>query len=308
MVDDTHFRHAGLKDRQLLGYYMTEEEGQVLKVMPIDKTLRYTVPFRPLTETLDYFRSVASEDGQRVVINADDGEKFGVWPKTYNSVYEQGWLESFCRMLEEQSSWVTTMHLGTVVDTLPPQGRIYLPTASYSEMMKWALNSVSFLDLERFEQAAQGAAPARAQCDVCAGRVLAEFPGQVSRVQPHAQEDAPRRAPRPERTRCSERNDPEPLLEKLWAGQCNDPYWHGVFGGLYLPNLRLPVYRSLLDAEGQLDKLEARSSIRSRRGGLRLRRLPGDRVESPTLDFCLAPSVRWKPAGTRRQTRERQLA
>src|SRR5512140_2022168 len=104
MVDDTHFRHAGLKDSQLLGYYVTEEEGQVLDVMPIDKMLRYTVPFRPLRETLDYLRSVASEDGRRVVINADDGEKFGVWPKTYNSVYEQGWLESFCRMLEDESS------------------------------------------------------------------------------------------------------------------------------------------------------------------------------------------------------------
>jgi hypothetical protein len=37
--------------------------------------------------------------------------------------------------------------------------------------------------------------------------------------------------------------------EDLYRAQCNDPYWHGVFGGLYLPHLREAVYRHLLDAE-----------------------------------------------------------
>jgi alpha-amylase len=31
--------------------------------------------------------------------------------------------------------------------------------------------------------------------------------------------------------------------------QCNDPYWHGVFGGLYLPHLRQAAYADLLSAE-----------------------------------------------------------
>ena len=26
---------------------------------------------------------------------ADDGEKFGVWPETYRTVYEEGWLDRF---------------------------------------------------------------------------------------------------------------------------------------------------------------------------------------------------------------------
>ncbi len=288
MVDDTHFRHAGLKDRQLLGYYTTEEEGQVLKVMPIDKMLRYTVPFRPLTETLDYFGSVASEDGQRVVINADDGEKFGVWPKTHNSVYEQGWLESFCDMLEEQSSWIRTLHLSTVVDTLPPQGRIYLPAASYSEMMKWALNSVSFLDLERFERQLEEHHLLEPNAMFVRGgywrNFLAKYPESN-----HMHKKMLRIAHRVRDATATGETIPEPLLEKLWAGQCNDPYWHGVFGGLYLPNLRLPVYRSLLDAEGQLDKLQARSSIRVEELDFDCDGFPEIVVESPTLDFCIAP-------------------
>ncbi len=39
---------------------------------------------------------------------------------------------------------------------------------------------------------------------------------------------------------------------ELYKGQCNDPYWHGVFGGLYLPHLRQAAYRHLIEAEKKL--------------------------------------------------------
>jgi alpha-amylase len=51
------------------------------------------------------------------------------------------------------------------------------------------------------------------------------------------------------------------VLDKVWAAQCNDPYWHGIFGGLYLPNLRYPVYKSLIQAEVGLDKLERKPKL-----------------------------------------------
>ena len=41
----------------------------------------------------------------------------------------------------------------------------------------------------------------------------------------------------------------------LLRGQCNDPYWHGVFGGLYSPHLRTAVWRSLEQAETIADGL-----------------------------------------------------
>ncbi|MBN1551485.1 DUF1926 domain-containing protein, partial [bacterium] len=45
--------------------------------------------------------------------------------------------------------------------------------------------------------------------------------------------------------------------DHLWAGQCNCPYWHGVFGGLYLNNIRYAVYSHMIKAETLLDKLAA---------------------------------------------------
>ena len=48
------------------------------------------------------------------------------------------------------------------------------------------------------------------------------------------------------------------MFDALWAGQCNCAYWHGVFGGLYLPHLRQALYRELLSAEMQADKILGR--------------------------------------------------
>src|SRR5207245_1884438 len=42
-------------------------------------------------------------------------------------------------------------------------------------------------------------------------------------------------------------------LDLLWASQGNDPYWHGVFGGIYLFNFRAANYQYLLAAENAAD-------------------------------------------------------
>jgi len=50
-------------------------------------------------------------------------------------------------------------------------------------------------------------------------------------------------------------DDPRPAAarEDLWRGQGNDAYWHGVFGGCYLPHLRRAAGSALLAAERRLD-------------------------------------------------------
>lgn len=259
VVDDTHFRHVGLHDEELLGYYITEEQGHTIKVLPIDKTLRYTVPFRPLEETLHYFQNVASGSRMRVVINADDGEKFGVWPKTFDHVYTNGWLNSFCMMVEE-NPWIKMIHLDEVVDNFPSLGRIYLPTASYAEMLKWALNPTAFIQLENFEKELRQKNIDEENLMFVRGgywrNFLAKYPESN-----HMHKKMLRVAGRA-KVVSEKKKVPQDVWDNIWAGQCNDPYWHGVFGGLYLPNLRFPVYRNLLEAEKKLDEIEKLSPIR----------------------------------------------
>ena len=48
------------------------------------------------------------------------------------------------------------------------------------------------------------------------------------------------------------------LHELLYRAQANDAYWHGLFGGLYLPHLRRAVYNALVELEGTLDRSSPR--------------------------------------------------
>ena len=53
VLDDFHFKNAGLTAEQLHGYYVTEDDGQVLNVLPGSEPLRYKIPFREPHETID---------------------------------------------------------------------------------------------------------------------------------------------------------------------------------------------------------------------------------------------------------------
>ncbi len=44
----------------------------------------------------------------------------------------------------------------------------------------------------------------------------------------------------------------------LYRGQCNCSYWHGAFGGVYLPHLRNAVYQQLIIADNLLDRVSGR--------------------------------------------------
>ena len=72
-------------------------------------------------------------------LNKDDGEKFGVWPKTQEIVYGQKWLEQFFEGLVKRRSRVQTVLLSDAVASSRPRARVYLPSASYPEMQGWAL-------------------------------------------------------------------------------------------------------------------------------------------------------------------------
>src|SRR5207302_399637 len=48
------------------------------------------------------------------------------------------------------------------------------------------------------------------------------------------------------------RTTPAAARRAIGRAQCNDAYWHGVFGGLYLPHLRHAIWHQLALAEGEL--------------------------------------------------------
>lgn len=55
---------------------------------------------------------------------------------------------------------------------------------------------------------------------------------------------------------CRRPGDPGAARRAIGRAQCNDAYWPGVFGGLYLPHLREAIWRSLALAERELRRGE----------------------------------------------------
>jgi 4-alpha-glucanotransferase len=262
-VDDYHFISAGAEEKDLFGYYVTEEEGKKLNVFPISKHLRYLVPFRVPQETIDYLKSMATEDGERAAILADDGEKFGVWPGTKKWVYEDKWLEHFLKALDENRDVIRTMTFSEYIDERPPVGRIYLPTASYSEMMEWALPVNAGTKYERVKGELKSYGKYDDYKQFFRGGFFRNFfvkypeSNNMHKKMLLVSDKISTLGKGKKLGLSSVERDAKVQAAKnyLWKGQCNCSYWHGVFGGLYLNYLRHAVYENLIAAEVEADKI-----------------------------------------------------
>lgn len=261
VLDDSHFKSAGLTDEELLGYYVTEEEGKSVYLFPIYEELRYAIPFQPPGKTIDLLRSLATEDGQRLIVFADDGEKFGVWPNTFEHCYTNGWLESFFKLFEENSDWINLIHFSEAIEQIKPAGRIYLPTASYREMMEWAMPTSTIHKYENFEHTLDEKGLLEENKVFVRGgfwrNFMVKYPESNNMHKKMLHLSA-----RLERLRADFLLDPKFVAaqDHIWAGQCNCPYWHGQFGGLYLNHLRHATYKEFVQAETLLDELEYRGT------------------------------------------------
>ncbi|MDZ7311480.1 MAG: DUF1926 domain-containing protein [candidate division KSB1 bacterium] len=256
VLDDSHFRAAGLPPEKLLGYFVTEELGYTVDLFPIAERLRYTIPYQDPHATIEYLRSLASEDGTRIIVFADDGEKFGVWPGSYKHCYEDQWLDRFFIALEENRGWINLLHFSEALEKFRPVDRIYLPTASYREMMEWAMPSATIHRYEEFEGALRSANWFEPYKDFVRGGFWRNFMAKYPEINNmHKKMLLVSRRLNHLRTK-GRHAQLQKAKDHLWASQCNCPYWHGVFGGAYLNNLRYANYHEMLQAEVIVDELE----------------------------------------------------
>ncbi len=261
LVDDTHFRAAGLAGT-LRGYWATEKAGAALAIFPIDKKLREVIPFSELPETAKAFAELAAEsNGEGAITYGDDGEKFGVWPKTGAWVWDRGWLDGFFRFLVESKD-VRSGHFADELRENAPVGRVYLPTASYEEMGEWSLPTATqpaYLALRQDLTSRNEMDRARpfVRGGIWQG-FLSKYP-EANHMHKRmlAVSDRLHDAETQALTRQGAGHDREDELaiakRALYRAQCNCAYWHGLFGGIYLNYLRDAVHRQLLVAEAFAD-------------------------------------------------------
>jgi alpha-amylase len=261
VLDDYHFRRAGLTPDALSGYYLTEDDGRLLKVFPGSERLRYLIPFHEPHESYEFLRKLAEERPGATVVHADDGEKFGSWPQTFDHVFTHGWLRRFCDMVRANRDWIHPTTFAKAVDQTLPLGKVYLPDGSYREMTEWALPADRLVALkEAQKQAEADHAAERLKPFVQAGGIWRNFKVKYA----ESDEMYARMLGLSQRLAALvSRPDADPdyldaARTELYRGQCNCPYWHGSFGGLYLPHLRNAIYRHLIAAHNALDDAEGR--------------------------------------------------
>ncbi len=187
----------------------TEYAGQRVGVFFIDANIRYILPWRPHAEVLSYIRSFQSHDGSRYVLWGSDAEKFGEW---WPREQAEPWLRVFLTYLREER----------VIQTLTPSeylkrygysGLAYLGPWSYDKMVEWS------------------------------GGYFPNF------LRKYRESNNMHKKMLYTREKLLKLEAPEEAWRNYYLAQCNDAFWHGLFGGIYIPVLRQAVYEHLIRAE-----------------------------------------------------------
>jgi hypothetical protein len=255
VLDDIHFLAAGFEQRELFADYIAEDKGQTIRILPGQKSLRYLIPWDTIEKVMANLHETYAAHPDGIATMGDDMEKFGGWPGTFDHCYRDGWLDALFTAFEGNSSWLNVSTPTEYLSTHKSKGRADLPTASYTEMMEWALPTPT---RQRYNALLKEFA---ARPDVLAflhgspwrgffrkysesnlmHKKMLRVSGRLNRV--------PRR-----RSGSRPAEELKKARDLLLRAQCNDAYWHGIFGGLYAPHLRTELLRNLIRAEAIADR------------------------------------------------------
>jgi alpha-amylase len=241
VVDDIHLKKNGIDERDIAqGYFITEHEGNKLFIFAGNENLRYLIPFKLAQETTSFLNSFPRGS---LLVFADDGEKFGTWPGTFKWVYKEKWLEKFWQEIENNN--IKMLLPKEAIEERKPKKLIYLPTCSYREMDEWTL----FLEGGKIYNELTKMLKTTNIYDKCKPFVS----GGMWRNFLSKYEESNNMNKRCLYAVEKYKNRPQKkALDYILQAQCNDAYWHGVFGGLYLPHLRDAVYRNIIQGENIL--------------------------------------------------------
>lgn len=258
MIDDSQFLTTGVDTKNIYGYFITDNENYKLNIFPISQELRYLIPFREAEKSIEYLKSIATEEGDRVVVLHDDGEKYGDWPGTQKWVYEDKWLENFFEALSKEKDIIKTTTYSEYIKKYPPISKIYIPNGSYEEMLTWVLpakvQDEFHSKLEELKKSNENEIITRFMRGGFWRNYFSKYSesNRMNKRMIYASNIFDRFKFKRNKDKIKE--DKESALDYLLQGQCNCPYWHGTFGGLYLNNLRHATYFNLIKSTSISEK------------------------------------------------------
>ena len=196
--------------KRIDGFYQTGLFEKIA-LFPIDKELRYAIPFKNVDEAVSLIK-------KRLVI-FDDIEKFGLWPGTFSWVYKKGWLKEFIEKSIKYSE-----HFSDFYENNSPIATAFIENLSYEEMTEWCLDAEDIVKLKQDKK--------RCKSIFVKGSIWKRFFYKYT-----------------ESFYLHQRMLRSIKNESYYKLQTNDVFWHGIFGGIYLPNLRDNAYRYLAECD-----------------------------------------------------------
>ncbi|MCK5450584.1 MAG: DUF1926 domain-containing protein, partial [Candidatus Omnitrophica bacterium] len=149
----------------------------------------------------------------------------------YKLVYTKGWLRKFFLLLKENSAWLETVTYSDLLDSAETKDVGEVPMSSYSEMMEWSGGNFRNF-LKKYPEAERMHSRMIGVSETISNIFLEDLTDEKYR-------------------------EAETAKKELFKAQSGCAYWHGAFGGVYLPHLREGVYKHLIRSQGIIDTFEA---------------------------------------------------
>lgn len=209
VIDDATLRKTGFSHEKTKYAWITEESGYSVKVLFIDEKLRYILPWEHPDKVIDYMAQY-SGDSDALLLWGSDAEKFGEW---WDRDSSRRWLVEFLSKLRFEKR-ILMVHPSEYLREHNVKGYIYLDTGSYDKMLEWSGGFfrnflVKYIESNNMHKKA-----------LWVKSKLMKAQGKLKEI---------------------------PL--DYYMAYCNDAYWHGLFGGIYLAHLRQAIYESLIKSE-----------------------------------------------------------
>jgi alpha-amylase len=276
IVDDNHFRSTGITEEETFYSYITEDEGKTLRIFPINEELRYLTPWKPTFMSIDYLKKNADEKGDRCALLISDAEKMGVWGTTHQICYVEGeghqegdegkpFIPAFFEQIIN-NSWIKSITLSEYMNKYPAKSLVYLPSASYDKMEEWSLPKKTLRIFNWVRKELRNDKNRQDIYQFLRGgfwrNFLVKYPesNNMHKKMIHVRnklintEENLLKVQNEHLTSIILKKIAE-AWDEIYKAQCNDCYWHGLFGGVYLQFLRFSVYTHLINAEKIIDEI-----------------------------------------------------
>ncbi len=276
IVDDNHFRSTGITEEETLYSYITEDDGKTLRIFSINEELRYLTPWKPTYLSIDYLKKMIDENGDRIALLISDAEKMGVWGTTHEICYVEGqghkdgdngkpFIPAFFEQIRS-NSWIKSITLTEYMQKFPAKSLIYLPTASYDKMEEWVLPTEIRKNFKKIRKALMEDEEKREIYQFLKGGFwryfLVKYPESNNMHKKMIYIRNKLISTEEKLLKVKNEQLVSLILKKInkawdeiYKAQCNDCYWHGLFGGVYLQFLRFSVYTHLINTEKIIDEI-----------------------------------------------------